>query len=42
MIVIFYRNEIDDDFNVFALSDRASQILFISTVFCILLSVPPC
>jgi len=41
MIIVFYCGEIDDDLIIFAVSDRASQILFISTVFCILLSVSP-
>ena len=41
MIIIFYCGEIDDDSIIFALSDRTSQILFISTAFCILLSNSP-
>ena len=39
MIIVFYRGEIDDDSIIFAVSDRTSQILFISTVFRILLNI---
>jgi len=41
MIVIFYLGEMDDDSIIFTLGDRTSYNLFISTVFCILLSVSP-
>ena len=41
MIIVSYRGEMYDDPIIFAVSDRTSQVLFISAVFLILLSVSP-